>query len=158
MYAQFTEDQARNQVVQGDTTTKFLALRDGFIDYLKSVDTFTVEKAQSLCILFQSQWLIVASQTGASNDLYMKCVTDGDGDSDESGSESDYSDDSGSDYSISGSSSSSSESDSSSSESDSSSSESDSSSSESDSSSSESDSSSSESDSSSSGSDSNSSE
>ncbi|GFY18479.1 uncharacterized protein TNCV_2397061 [Trichonephila clavipes] len=170
-YTNYTENQAKNLVVQGVTTSKYQALAGGFLDYMSSVGTITVEKAQALCVLFQSQWLFVASETKSSNDLYMKCVTDANGDSDESSSESDSSSsesdyssfgsdysNSGSDYSSSGSSSSSSESGSNSSGSSSSSSESGSNSSESGSNSSGSSSSSSESGSNSSGSSSSSSE
>ncbi|GFY58602.1 uncharacterized protein TNIN_487401 [Trichonephila inaurata madagascariensis] len=114
-YANYTEHQAMNVVVQGVTTSKYQALGGGFLDYMASIGTVTVEKVQTLCVLFQSQWVLVASETGSSNDLYMKCITDANGDSDESSSGSDYSN-SGSDYSSSGSSSSSSESDSNSSE------------------------------------------
>ncbi|GFY18481.1 transposable element Tcb1 transposase [Trichonephila clavipes] len=170
-YANYTENQAKNLVVQGVTTSKYQAILGGVLNYITSIGTVTVEKAQALCVLFQSQWLFVASETDSSNDLYMKCVTDANGDSDESSSEadssssesdyssfgSDYSS-SGSDYSSSGSDYSSSGSDYSSSGSDYSSSGSSSSSSESDSNSSGSSSSSSESDSNSSGSSSSSSE
>ncbi|GFQ75465.1 uncharacterized protein TNCT_123871 [Trichonephila clavata] len=138
-YIRILEKSARTTVVEGDYTSKFTAITDGFDHFLNSIDRhLSISKMWKLAIYYHHQWLLTGVDLGRKNHLYNECIDDAnvnwDEDDSDSGSSESHECESDSDECPWDSDSS--ESDSSSSESKSSSSESDSSSSGSDSSSS----------------------
>ncbi|GFQ68548.1 uncharacterized protein TNCT_108541 [Trichonephila clavata] len=72
-YANFFEERARASVVESDPTSKFRAIRDGFLDYLKSIEMLTAEHGWKLAIIYGSEWLLTAAETSAGRDLRARC-------------------------------------------------------------------------------------
>ncbi|PRD28274.1 UNVERIFIED_CONTAM: hypothetical protein NCL1_32900 [Trichonephila clavipes] len=74
------EKSAKETVVEGDPTSKFSAVGNGFIEFLMSNDNLTVEKVWVLAIYYESEWLLTAAETPASRDLFVKCSAEANGD------------------------------------------------------------------------------
>ncbi|GFR27263.1 uncharacterized protein TNCT_532091 [Trichonephila clavata] len=76
--AEKMKSSANEYVVQGDTSTKFIAITNGFLECLKSLnddDEFlTAKRAVVISILYESQWSLRAAETQSLNDLYIKCI------------------------------------------------------------------------------------
>ncbi|GFY74984.1 uncharacterized protein TNIN_118721 [Trichonephila inaurata madagascariensis] len=95
-WAEYMESNANVYVVQGDASTKFLAITNGFMEFVMSFNDsnnefLTPGRAAKLSILYESLWLLTAVQTSNSNDLYTKCISESNGDSNDSKSGSDSS-------------------------------------------------------------------
>ncbi|GFY18440.1 uncharacterized protein TNCV_2396681 [Trichonephila clavipes] len=74
------EKSAKETVVEGDPTSKFSAVGNGFIEFLMSNDNLTVEKVWVVAIYYESEWLLTAAETPASRDLFVKCSAEANGD------------------------------------------------------------------------------
>ncbi|GFY18387.1 uncharacterized protein TNCV_2396161 [Trichonephila clavipes] len=73
-YANFCEERARASVVASDPTSKFRAITDSFVDYLKSIEMLSAENGRKLVIIYGSEWLLLAAETSAGRDLRARCT------------------------------------------------------------------------------------
>ncbi|GFQ68547.1 uncharacterized protein TNCT_108531 [Trichonephila clavata] len=79
-YANTFEKTAKEYVVEGDPTSKFQAIGNGFIEFLMSIDNVTVAKGWVVAISYETDWLMLAAETPASRDLFVKCSAEANGD------------------------------------------------------------------------------
>ncbi|GFS84858.1 uncharacterized protein NPIL_65791, partial [Nephila pilipes] len=86
-YASIIKTMARDNIVQGEPTSKFPVIKNSFLEFLTSIDTLTPESALMLAISYEIEWILVAVETDSSNDLYTKCISDANGDFGESKSD-----------------------------------------------------------------------
>ncbi|GFY18399.1 uncharacterized protein TNCV_2396281 [Trichonephila clavipes] len=81
-YANIYEKTAKEYVVEGDPTSKYQAIGNGFIQFVMSIDdNLTVEKGWVLAIFYESYWLMLAAETPASRVLFENCSAEADHDS-----------------------------------------------------------------------------
>ncbi|GFY18466.1 uncharacterized protein TNCV_2396941 [Trichonephila clavipes] len=79
-YANFFEQSAQDTVVEGDPSSKFPAISNGFLQYLKSIETLSADNGWKVAIYYESEWLLTAAETPASRDLFVKCSAVANGD------------------------------------------------------------------------------
>ncbi|GFY50013.1 uncharacterized protein TNIN_76601 [Trichonephila inaurata madagascariensis] len=79
-YANFFEKSAKDTVVEGDPSSKFPAISNGFLQYLKSIETLTADNGWKVAIYYESEWLLTAAETPDSRDLFVKCSAEANGD------------------------------------------------------------------------------
>ncbi|GFT14567.1 uncharacterized protein NPIL_538501 [Nephila pilipes] len=79
-YASAFEQSAQENLKEGDPTSKFTAIGNGFIQFLMSIDTLNVEKGWVVAISYESEWLLTAVENQNSTNLFYRCSFEADGD------------------------------------------------------------------------------
>ncbi|GFR18131.1 uncharacterized protein TNCT_665191 [Trichonephila clavata] len=79
-YANIFEKSAKDTVVEGDPSSKFPAISNGFLEYLKSIETLSADNGWKVATYYESEWLLTAAETPASRDLFVKCSAEANGD------------------------------------------------------------------------------
>ncbi|GFY18452.1 uncharacterized protein TNCV_2396801 [Trichonephila clavipes] len=73
-YIRMMEESAKNTVVEGNYTSKFTAITDGFDHFLNSMGTLSISKMWKLAIYYHHQWLLTGVDLGRKNHLYNECI------------------------------------------------------------------------------------
>ncbi|GFT44147.1 hypothetical protein NPIL_79351 [Nephila pilipes] len=76
----FFEDSSRKYVKEGDPTSKFPAITEGIVVFLKSIGPLTYEEGLTVSISYESEWLLKAVETPYSTKLFYSCSFEADGD------------------------------------------------------------------------------
>ncbi|GFS73007.1 uncharacterized protein NPIL_323741, partial [Nephila pilipes] len=76
----FFEDSSRKYVKEGDPTSKFPAITEGIVVFLKSIGPLTYEEGLTVSISYESEWLLKAVETPYSTKLFYRCSFEADGD------------------------------------------------------------------------------